>query len=295
MIFILVLAYTALAGTYSSSGEDWTGTCALGTAQSPINLADAKSYLTEFTSPEYLPVVLDFKADITKAVDTALTYELTGNFGFIRVSSDKSYAVSSIVLHAPCEHPIEGTFVDLEMHIMAQTASGETLVLAVQWSARDNKSSSFLKDVVAAESTLSSIDLSKAFATPTTSKPIALTDFFEYTGSLTVPPCTEGVQWLVLAARQSMSIDQMFFFTNRWQNNFTFAGGNGNNRAVQEQNGRIVTHYLPETPSKTTPVTRGDAVMTVRASDSTHCRRLTDNKGSQEGKRVCTEDGHNQQ
>jgi carbonic anhydrase len=258
MLLLLVLANSALAGEYSSSGANWSGTCASGVAQSPINLMDAKSYLTKFTDFDYLPVVLDFKADTTKGVDTALTYQLTGNFGSIRVSSDKSYTVTSIVFHAPCEHPIESTSVDLEMQIMAQSAAGETLILAVQWSARNNKSSSFLKDVIATENGLHSIDLSKAFSS---SKPITLTDFFEYTGSLTVPPCTEGVQWLVWAARQTMSQDQLFFFTDRWQSNFSFADGRGNNRAVQEQRDRIVTHYLAEKPSTQTPLTLGDAAI----------------------------------
>ncbi len=61
-----------------------------------------------------------------------------------------------------------------------------------------------------------------------------------YQGSLTTPPCTEDVEWLILPTPIHMSKAQLQEFTVMWQGNSTFAGGNGNNREVIPLNGRKI-------------------------------------------------------
>ena len=64
--------------------------------------------------------------------------------------------------------------------------------------------------------------------------------FISYEGSLTTPPCTEGVRWTVLLEPQPISDEQLKHFTDRYADNPNFASGAGNNRITQPLNGRIV-------------------------------------------------------
>jgi len=61
-------------------------------------------------------------------------------------------------------------------------------------------------------------------------------EFWSYNGSLTTPPCTEGVKWSVLKTVQPISREQLSAFSREWPN----TRGNGDARATQLLNGRNV-------------------------------------------------------
>ena len=56
--------------------------------------------------------------------------------------------------------------------------------------------------------------------------------YYYYQGSLTTPPCSEGVRWLIMKEPIAMSIDQIAALKK--------AIGCDNNRPVQPINGRVV-------------------------------------------------------
>jgi carbonic anhydrase len=56
---------------------------------------------------------------------------------------------------------------------------------------------------------------------------------YNYPGSLTVPPCTENINWMVIDDPQPISAAQLEHINNYWKNNRTFANGQGNNRQAQ--------------------------------------------------------------
>ena len=64
--------------------------------------------------------------------------------------------------------------------------------------------------------------------------------YWAYDGSLTTPPCTEGIKWSVIEEVQKISSQQLEDFTKHFAGDMNFAGGNGNNRAVQELNDRTL-------------------------------------------------------
>jgi len=55
--------------------------------------------------------------------------------------------------------------------------------------------------------------------------------YFEFDGSLTTPPCTEGVRWVVLKEPQEISPSQIASFGKLFHNNA---------RPTQPSNGRVV-------------------------------------------------------
>lgn len=65
-------------------------------------------------------------------------------------------------------------------------------------------------------------------------------DFWSYNGSLTTPPCTEGIKWSVLQQVQNISPAQLKQFTDLWAGDKAFADGKGNNREIMPLNKRTL-------------------------------------------------------
>jgi carbonic anhydrase len=56
--------------------------------------------------------------------------------------------------------------------------------------------------------------------------------YWSYAGSLTTPPCSEGIKWTVLEQVQPISKEQLTSFTQFFAGDIKFALGKGNNRAI---------------------------------------------------------------
>ena len=70
-----------------------------------------------------------------------------------------------------------------------------------------------------------------------------MTEFWEYDGSFTTPPCTEGIKWNVVKQVQPISKAQLDFFKSKLSGDADFANGNGNNRIVQDIEDRVLMQY----------------------------------------------------
>jgi carbonic anhydrase len=55
-------------------------------------------------------------------------------------------------------------------------------------------------------------------------------EVYNYDGSLTTPPCTEGINWLVVKKPLKISKKQQAVLVDHWAGNVNFANGFGNNR-----------------------------------------------------------------
>jgi hypothetical protein len=64
--------------------------------------------------------------------------------------------------------------------------------------------------------------------------------FYFYEGSLTTPPCTETVRFLVMNEIQYLTFSDIEQFQRFWGGNRRFANGRGNNRLIQPLNSRKV-------------------------------------------------------
>ena len=143
-----------------------------------------------------------------------------------------SYKLQQFHFHASSEHLVDGAGFDAELHLVHKSDDGKTLVIGVFLdTGESNPELAELFSRVPAE----------VSETPTTtlSKPIDLarvipagTPRVQYTGSLTTPPCTEGVHWEVFLNPVTVSAQELSAFTAVYPDN---------HRPVQPLHGRQLT------------------------------------------------------
>jgi carbonic anhydrase len=68
-------------------------------------------------------------------------------------------------------------------------------------------------------------------------------NFYAYQGSLTTPPCDETVNWYLLMQPRPIKSSHLTLVKDTFQDNPTFAGGNGDNRLTQPLNDRLVSRH----------------------------------------------------
>ncbi|KAK7870353.1 hypothetical protein R5R35_000528 [Gryllus longicercus] len=158
--------------------------------------------------------------------------------------SSTTFLFRSLHFHWPSEHYINGKRYDLEMHMVHQSEDNRLLVLGYMFHVC-RRASSGMEVVGASVNRLGSVGSTvpvSQFA-PQRLMPGRLDQcgYFQYNGSLTTPPCTEGVTWLV--REEPLCVEQ-------WEldafNNVTNAEGTrmaGNARDLQAINGRTITYH----------------------------------------------------
>jgi carbonic anhydrase len=100
-------------------------------------------------------------------------------------------------MHAPSEHTFDGKFYDLEFHFVHKSYEENRLaVIAVYFDVEDggDKPNDFIASLNLndAKPTVKYYPLMQLFNSLDSSK------FYHYKGSLTTPPCSEIVNWLVV-------------------------------------------------------------------------------------------------
>ena len=174
-----------------------------------------------------------------------VTYAVYGDLGTYINSNPTSLSLSEYQgyqfhWHAPSEHTLNGNHYDLEMHIVhfsnyqPITEYQNIAVVAVVFKVGSTEST-LLNSVF----NNGEVRLNELFSG------VSASNFAMYTGSLTTPPCSEQVSWYLYEFPQSISQTQLDFFQDLWAKNPAFANGNGNNRMLQELNGRKVYAYVP--------------------------------------------------
>lgn len=132
--------------------------------------------------------------------------------------------------HAPSENTINGKHAAMEMHLVHKESNGDVVVVAVMFDiGAENPALTELwkKMPQQAEKTApltAKIDMNTLLPTDKT--------YWRFSGSLTTPPCSEGVTWLVMKHPLTMSETQL--------QQFKAVMHHDNNRPVQPLHGRVV-------------------------------------------------------
>jgi len=168
--------------------------CETGTEQSPIAIGS--------TQPSYLPLISwDYHPTPMTIIATRHAIEL----GFTQPNSGleekgSHYRLKTIQLHSPSEHTVREDFFPLELELVHEDQTGKKLILAVF--ARIGEENKELGRALA-KLPQGSLSLDPALLLPESR------GYYAYTGSLTYPPCTQGVEWRVLKTPITISKEQL--------------------------------------------------------------------------------------
>ncbi len=179
--------------------------CATGKAQTPINVpvaaAGAALPKLAFTAPTAAPTWSN----------NGHTLQMDYPAGGALTMGGQTYNLAQFHFHAPSEHTVNGVAFPMELHIVHKDAGGNLAVVGVLIQAGDANPAfnAVWAQVPAAKG--ATVALAAPLA-PETLLP-AVRDYYTYTGSLTTPPCTEGVRWLLMTQPVTMSTEQIATFT----------------------------------------------------------------------------------
>lgn len=226
-------AATASAQHWSYSGEagpvNWGKLdpqfvmCALGRNQSPIDLAD-------FVKADLKPLKLAYKAGAADIVNNGHTVQVDYAKGSTLTVDGRAFELLQFHFHAPSENTVQGKPFPMEGHLVHADKDGNLAVLAVMF--REGAANALLAKLwekmpgKAGDKNSLPQGLSAAQLLPKDR------DYYRYNGSLTTPPCSEGVRWLLLKKPATASKAQI--------EQFSKAVGVANNRPLQAVNARPV-------------------------------------------------------
>jgi len=167
--------------------------CKIGYNQSPINIENG--FAESDLSFSYQPSVVGKEKK---------NHVVNINFGdeIFLLQSKKKYFLRSISFHHPSEHLVKGEASSLEMQLYHKSENEQRLALAIFLEVgKENPAFDELINFLTSDKKEGKIDVSRI---------VKESDkIFFYDGSLTTPPCTEGVKWYVMKTPIQLSKEQM--------------------------------------------------------------------------------------
>ena len=196
--------------------------CAVGLQQSPIDI--------EATIKSQLPMLkLNWGMSADTIVNNGHTIQLNFAEGSTLTLGDVKYKLLQVHFHRPSEHMIGGKNFPMEAHFVHRNDAGGLAVVGVLM-AEGKPNTAFgkiVKTMPAAEGPAVKAD---AAIDPHAMLPHRLS-YFRYSGSLTTPPCSEVVEWLLLTDPIQVSATDVAAFAKLYPMNA---------RPVQKDNRRYV-------------------------------------------------------
>ncbi|NOQ76291.1 MAG: carbonic anhydrase [Methylococcaceae bacterium] len=217
-----------------------------GKNQSPINL-------TGFIKAELKPIKFSYQAGGNEVVNNGHTIQVNYEQGSRIELDGQIFNLLQVHFHAPSENHINGHSYPLEAHFVHASKQGELAVVAVMYEGGIPKTvlevhtDEFRDKVVVAVMSPQNKMLEEIWKVmPTTAGAThALKnrvnidkllpkhrDYYRFNGSLTTPPCSEGVRWLVMKDVVTISKEQI--------NTFEAVLHEPNNRPLQSLNARSI-------------------------------------------------------
>lgn len=200
---------------------EFASECALGKNQSPINIQSA-------TQAELAKLQLDYKGKVVALTNNGHTLQTSLEGENSLLVDGKQFTLKQFHFHTPSENHVDGKSYPLEAHYVHADEQGNLAVVAVFFEQGDANPAlaSLLENVPEKDNNVTIRAPFDASALIPADK-----DYYRFNGSLTTPPCSEGVRWLVIQEPQTISATQI--------EKFEKAMGE-NNRPVQPLNARMI-------------------------------------------------------
>jgi carbonic anhydrase len=209
--------WVKLSSRYSDCG---------GKNQSPIDLTD---FITA-APPDLKPITISYHAGGDEILNNGHTVEVSYVAGSsILVDGTHQFNLDQFHFHAPGENRINGTSYAMEAHFVHKDKYGNIAVIALMF-AEGAENNALAKIWTKLPEDGKKIKLSPSFNVEELLPKNR--DYYRYNGSLTTPPCTEGVLWLVLKQPVTASKAQIDAFRQIMHH--------PNNRPLQPINAREV-------------------------------------------------------
>ena len=185
--------------------------CKLGHEQSPIDIRS-----TQKDEPQ--PIEFNYRPSPLKIMNNGHTIQIDYAPGSTLSVGGQEYEVLQFHFHQPGEHRVQGRAYDMEMHIVHKDAQGHTAVVAVLMRKGNENPSlqglwTHLPPAPGPKQRIAQASINVADLLP------AGRSYYAFEGSLTTPPCTEGVRWFVLKSPVEISPDQLAVFAQLYPNN----------------------------------------------------------------------------
>lgn len=196
--------------------------CSTGTRQSPIDIRDGIAVQLD-------PVLFDYRPSSFKVIDNGHTVQVNVAPGNSIEVIGRRYELLQFHFHRPSEERINGRQFDMVTHLVHKDTEGRLAVVAVLL---DRGSAQPLIQTV-----WNNLPLEKGEELPARVQidlnallPIDRS-YYTYMGSLTTPPCSEGVLWMVMKQPVGIAPDQLGVFVRLYPMNA---------RPVQASAGRLI-------------------------------------------------------
>jgi carbonic anhydrase len=196
--------------------------CSTGSRQSPIDIRDGIKVSLD-------AVAFDYKPSAFRVIDNGHTVQVNVGPGNSIEVQGRRYDLLQFHFHRPSEERINGKQFDMVAHLVHKDLEGRLAVVAVLL-----ERGSALAVV---QSVWNNLPLEKgdevAARLPLDMNALLPTErsYFTYMGSLTTPPCSEGVLWMVMKNPVQVSAEQIGIFTRLYPMNA---------RPIQSASGRLI-------------------------------------------------------
>ena len=196
--------------------------CATGTRQSPIDIRGGIAVDLE-------PIRFDYRPSAFSVIDNGHTVQVNVEPGNAITITGKRYELVQFHFHRPSEERINGRQYDMVAHLVHKDVDGKLAVVAVLL---DRGSAQAIVQAVWNNLPLEKGDEVRAGTRIDLSQLLPEDRrYYTYMGSMTTPPCNEGVLWMVMKQPVPISVEQVSIFSRLYPMNA---------RPIQQADGRLI-------------------------------------------------------